>query len=262
MRILDLRLYGVYFDEIVKGTKKKEFREITDYSIGYYYFSNDASAVAYAKYQEFVMEIKGPTPSAAKKYAEQNGFSFVSTGDVSSDEGTFGDGLRWTVRLPAGLLTFSGNGVCPDYESPDETPWALYNEYIRTVSFTGLKSVGAGLFDGMKDVSSVSLPGSVRTIGKNSFSGTGLSSISLPSGLNEIGDGAFENCRGITSLSIPGSLRQIGVNAFKSHIGDGVANTVVVFVKHRNSRGHKTAVIVLHQNGGDVPSQKHIVKIR
>ncbi len=205
-------------------TLSKNVREITDYSIGYYYFSNDASAVAYAKYQEFVMEIKGPTPSAAKKYAEQNGFSFVSTGDVSSDEGTFGDGLRWTVRLPAGLLTVSGNGVCPDYESPDETPWALYNEYIRTVSFTGLKSVGAGLFDGMKDVSSVSLPGSVRTIGKNSFSGTGLSSISLPSGLNEIGDGAFENCRGITSLSIPGSLRQIGVNAFK---GTGIRSVYV-----------------------------------
>ena len=206
-------------------TLSKNVREIADNSIGYYYFSNDdTSAVAYAKYQEFVIEIKGPTPSEAKRYAELNGFSFVSTGDVSSDDGTFGEGLKWSVKLPAGLLTVSGSGVCPDYESTDDVPWALYNDYIRSVNFTGVKNVGAELFDGMKDITSVSLPGSVKTIGKNAFSGTGLGSVSLPSGLAEIGDGAFENCRGITSLSIPSSLRQIGVGAFK---GTGIRSVYV-----------------------------------
>ena len=34
MRILDLRLYGVYFDQIANGTKTKEYREVTDYYIG------------------------------------------------------------------------------------------------------------------------------------------------------------------------------------------------------------------------------------
>lgn len=66
------------------------------------------------------------------------------------------------------------------------------------------------------DVTSVTLPTTIRTIGVRGFSHCGITEITLPEGLLSIGEEAFatKEGKGITSITIPASVSEIGVRAF------------------------------------------------
>ncbi len=80
-----------------------------------------------------------------------------------------------------------------------------------------------------KSIESVTIPGSVRSIGIFAFECcTSLSSVSLGNGIESIGDNAFYKCP-ITAIEIPGSVWNIGDNAFRNctslssvTLGDGI----------------------------------------
>ena len=60
------------------------------------------------------------------------------------------------------------------------------------------------------NLTSVSLPSTLTTIGEGAFSNNpGITSISIPSSVTTIGDGAFSSC-GLTSIVIPASVTSIG----------------------------------------------------
>ena len=66
-------------------------------------------------------------------------------------------------------------------------------------------------------LTSISIPNSVKNIGKGTFNGcTGLTSISIPNSVTCIGDFTFNNCTGLTSITIPNSVTSIGNAAFQS----------------------------------------------
>ena len=78
-------------------------------------------------------------------------------------------------------------------------------------------------------VSSVTLPDSIKSLGKYAFWETNLAKINLPEGLETIGDGCFYQCRQLKSISIPESVKKIGswifdacVNLEKVNIPDSV----------------------------------------
>ncbi|MCI8871034.1 MAG: leucine-rich repeat domain-containing protein [Lawsonibacter sp.] len=59
------------------------------------------------------------------------------------------------------------------------------------------------------------VPGSVRTIGKNAFyMSANIRDITLPNGLETIEMNAFKGCTGLTELVLPASLNTIGRSAF------------------------------------------------
>jgi hypothetical protein len=65
-----------------------------------------------------------------------------------------------------------------------------------------------------KNLVSIILPKTVRSLGKSSFEGcTGLTAITLPSSINSIGENAFKYCS-LTSIYFHSSEIQIGDNAF------------------------------------------------
>ena len=58
------------------------------------------------------------------------------------------------------------------------------------------------------------LPESLKTIGKEAFSGTGLLSVSLPSRIDSTGEGAFSGCDKLVSATLPENLTTIPASMF------------------------------------------------
>ena len=76
-------------------------------------------------------------------------------------------------------------------------------------------SIGDGAFDGCSSLTSVSIPDSVTSIGAGAFSECCyLESIVLPDGVTFIGASAFYYCLRLKTLIIPNSLTYIGSGAF------------------------------------------------
>ena len=56
-------------------------------------------------------------------------------------------------------------------------------------------------FQGCVSLKSVSLPGSVHTIGAFAFAGCGFESVTVPSGVTAVGSGVFSNCPYLTAIA-------------------------------------------------------------
>ena len=63
-------------------------------------------------------------------------------------------------------------------------------------------SIGESAFDGCSELTSVTIPNSVKLIAFRAFCGcTGLTSVTIPNSVTSIGDGAFYGCSGLTSVT-------------------------------------------------------------
>lgn len=70
-------------------------------------------------------------------------------------------------------------------------------------------------YAGCTGLSSVIIPNSVTSIGRDAFYGcTGLLSVTIPNSVTSIGVGVFEGCTRLTSVTIGNSLTSIGEGAF------------------------------------------------
>lgn len=84
---------------------------------------------------------------------------------------------------------------------------------------SGLKTIGGSAFTGSMEstLSSVTIPASVTSIGEGAFYyNISLASVTFANGsvLESIGDYAFYRCQSLTSITIPASVTSIGANAF------------------------------------------------
>lgn len=100
-------------------------------------------------------------------------------------------------------LYISGTGAMPDFNNPDSVPWQGFRSKIVTISLSsGLTSIGSYAFykcgRGWMVLEEVTIPSTVKKIGKKAFADTDLRSITIPKGVTSIGAGAFSGC----SLSI------------------------------------------------------------
>jgi hypothetical protein len=65
-----------------------------------------------------------------------------------------------------------------------------------------------------QDITSVSIPGSVTTIGEYAFAYCNMASVVIPTGVTTIGEGAFAFCHKLTSITIPAGVTAIGKEVF------------------------------------------------
>lgn len=142
--------------------------------------------------------------------------------------GTCGNNLTWTLDS-SGKLTISGTGDMSDYTHDFEnnirtSPWAKYRSMIRSIEIrSGVTYIGAWAFEDT-NITSLTIPGSVKTIGRGSFSNNRyLANLTLNSGLEIIGVYAFGDCR-IGSVVIPDGVTLIGDRAFAYCVRDDYVN--------------------------------------
>ena len=78
-----------------------------------------------------------------------------------------------------------------------------YCEQLHTINIPDeLIMIDDSAFKSCDDLLEVILPDDLNSIGKMAFSGSGLTTITIPKGVTEIGDGAFCFCRKLTELNV------------------------------------------------------------
>ena len=173
------------------------------------------------------LTIYGKTGSAAKSFANVNGFRFAPM----RDSGLTGD-CAWMLDNE-NTLTIMGSGSTGNYTYRYSSPWICYdNEITKVVIKDGVTRVGDYSFFCCTAITSAELSDSVETIGDNAFhSCIGLTDITIPGGVTSIEAYAFSNCRGLTSIEIPGNVSSVGGYAFvgcseltSAEICDGVTS--------------------------------------
>ena len=135
-------------------------------------------------------------------------------------DGACGDNLAWSFDDTAGKLTITGTGDMWDW-SYSNTPWEAYMNRITSVELpVGLTTIGGRAFCGTK-ITGIEIPGTVTAIaGSYAFSEcTDLTHITFPGSLTSIGQDAFSGCTGLTSLTIPGNVVEVNSSAFSGCSG-------------------------------------------
>ena len=115
-------------------------------------------------------------------------------------------GTKWLANQPDGVV-YVGKAVCVYKGTMPENTSIVVRE--------GTTCIAGYAFQNCRNMTSITLPNSIKTIGERSFAQCyGLTSISLPEGIISLGWAGFESCIGLTSVTIPSSVTTINPRAF------------------------------------------------
>ena len=108
--------------------------------------------------------------------------------------------------------TPSGTNVYDSINDLSDIPSSL-----KKVVITLDQMVEDEAFEGCKYLTDITLPSSIKTIGKKAFYGcTGLTELVIPANVTDIGENAFNGCTGIKEIIIPAKVLKIGRGAFSN----------------------------------------------
>ncbi len=109
----------------------------------------------------------------------------------------FADG---TVKVCKILNT---DGAMADYEDKTTRPWYDSRYDIKKVIVkSGVTNIGREAFSQCGNLTSITLPDGLTSIGVNSFYSTGLTSVIIPATVTDIGSAAFRYCTSLASIII------------------------------------------------------------
>lgn len=153
-------------------------------------------------------------------------------GANSRNDGYFGeaDGMVWSFDQATGTLTIGG-AMTPVLQPQVgytfyNYPWyqgKWENEVISVVFQDGITklpdaNMALVLDNGFSDcdnLTSVTLPGSIVSIGQYAFSDCeSLAHVTISDGVTSIGSNAFAHCDALTEITLPDSLTSLGDEAF------------------------------------------------
>ncbi len=187
--------------------------EIGNFAFGYIDKYND-----YEPLEGFT--ITGYNDTAAEIYAAENGFEFISLGEIPEPQviadGECGENCTWTLDN-LGTLTISGTGDMEDYTF-SKAPWYTYRDNIKNlVVEDGVTGIGKNAFQDCKKIKNFTIADSVKQIKEYAFCGcSGIKELNLPDSVETIGSRAFKDCTGLRIIYDWNGVKSIGNSAFES----------------------------------------------
>lgn len=107
-----------------------------------------------------------------------------------------------TYTLKKGTLTIKGKGAMLA-----KMKFRRNKKIKKVIIKKGVTSVSYEAFALCKNLNSVTIPSTVKTIGIRSFYGTKISKITVPSKTKTIGQGAFGSCKSLKTIVMPGDFK-------------------------------------------------------
>lgn len=169
----------------------------------------------------------GAIEIAANNAPLLNATLHAKSSSFNGDSGTCGTNLKWTLGTD-GTLTISGSGAMDNFDSNSyigtvvsyyfyKAPWNDYKTRIKKVVInSGVTTIGNGAFNGCGNLTTITMPDSIVSFGREAFVNTGIVSLTIPSGITEIETSAFADFTSLTTVKIPASVSVIGDYAFKN----------------------------------------------
>lgn len=142
----------------------------------------------------------------------------ATSGDCSAD----GASVKWSYSALTKTLSITGTGDMKSYVAATAVPWRSFKPDCTTIKVgEGVTAIGVLAFYGFSNVTSVTLPSTLKVIKGGSLNYgafrecTSIESIVLPEGLTEIDDLAFRDCTSLKSITIPDSVTTLGIGVFR-----------------------------------------------
>lgn len=123
----------------------------------------------------------------------------------SIEIGTHGVGITWSLNTSQGLLVFNGKGMMDagygDYEGGFSSIFA--GKVKKVIVNEGIKTIDYYTFKNCDELSDISLPKSLVSVGTGAFYGcSSLKQITIPEQVFKINANAFEKCESLESVTI------------------------------------------------------------
>ena len=82
-----------------------------------------------------------------------------------AESGVLGDDIKWEFN-ERGILTITGTGNIPNYESSEKTPWySIRNKILYIKINYGIQGIGSNAFSACEKLVCIEIPRSVNSIG-------------------------------------------------------------------------------------------------
>ena len=132
-----------------------------------------------------------------------------------STSGTCGDNATWSFEN--GVLTISGTGAMTDFSSLTYQPWKSFGDDITSVVINeGITSIGQHAFNSRAQITSITLPTTLQSIGYRAFCNSkSIDELDLSdcTAFNTIGKEACTRCGSLKRIYFPATLTAIGESA-------------------------------------------------
>ncbi|MGN0542115.1 MAG: leucine-rich repeat protein [Acutalibacteraceae bacterium] len=156
----------------------------------------------------------GAAPLAGLVGLELPEINLFSRKAEAATSGTCGENLTYSYNQSTDTLTITGYG-----DMYDEYGFSYINEGAgprNVVLPNGLTSIADGAFSGCIKLTNITIPNTVKRIGKYAFNNTALLRVYIPSSVESVGDYAFSYCFYLEELILSEGLKEIGNFAFAS----------------------------------------------
>ena len=144
-----------------------------------------------------------------------------TTGVILVSAGQCGENVFYALYSD-GSLKLYGSGATYDYSSSDSSPFDG-NQVVQSITVSsGITKIGNKIFADCDNLKTVSLPDTVTSIGESVFAifedmvgvVRGLEEITIPASVKSIGKWAFSGTK-LTEIIIPASVTEIGDYVFR-----------------------------------------------